>query len=182
MNYLIWRTPQYNSSHWNQGTSCEFLEYFATFVKLFTMMDEEGNYLSNVLQYFSVRLCQGQHQVTGWMKSDWSTQTPKAKEALSWVCSVEISFVRDSNKLFHTRARSGHSYWSNQSQLTRVTKTSFLNCARNFTSSFCHIFADFLPVFAQAVVEQCGLILGRVRQVSHARHVDWVIQKWFGHS
>lgn len=44
------------------------------------------------------------------MKSDWSTQTPKAKGALSWVCSVEIPFVRDTSKLFHTRAKSGHSY------------------------------------------------------------------------
>lgn len=95
--------------------------------------------------------------------------------------AVKIPFVRDTGRLIHTRARSCLPYWSNQSWLMRVTKPSFLKCARNFMSSFCHIFADLLPVFAQTVfIELCRLILGKMRQVSHTHHVDYVIQKWFG--
>lgn len=181
MNYLIWRTPQYNSSHWNRGALYEFLDYLATFLRLFTMMDEEGNYLNNVLQYFQWGCAKGS---TRW-QDEWNQtgQHRHLRQRERCLGSVQWKY-----HLWETQAN----YSTPEPGL--ATLTDLISCnwweqlkpvliVLNFTFSFCHSFADFLLVFAQAVVvEQCRLVLGKVRQVSHAHSVDCVIQKWFGHS
>lgn len=92
MNYLIWRTPQYNSSHWNQGMLYEFLDYLVRFVRLFTMMDEEGNYLNNVLQYFQWGCAKGSTRwQEGWNQTGQHRhlrQRERCLGSVQWKCRL----------------------------------------------------------------------------------------------